>query len=437
MQRVLSFEQTPMLSLPLRFFLIAPVFGILAGLLLLWRGPEMLVSRWTPETLAFTHLLTLGFLSMCMIGALLQILPVVAGLEHPFGARSAIILPGMLASGTIALASAFLVASPFRFKAALLLLLSCFAWFLLALLKRVWTASHAGPMLVAIRLALSALAATVALGASAAAGFAWPLSLPLLQLTDLHVSWGALGWVGLLVAGIAYQVVPMFQVTPVYPQWMTRGFAWSVFALLALRTAVSICNADSAWVTLLSVLLGVACVLFGHTTLHLLRQRKRPKPDATTFFWRTALSSAIAAALLWMAGTLFPDVAGYPAYALATGMLAIVGFGYSVINGMLYKIVPFLVWYHLQQCLEGGCAKAPNVRQILPDNDAERQFRLHLLAVLLVLATAFPAWLSQISAIALTTSSACLWRNLLKAARLYRDMTSDQSALRAADSDPR
>ncbi|HYD60107.1 MAG TPA: permease [Noviherbaspirillum sp.] len=433
MQRVLSFEQPPALSLPLRFFLIAPAFAILAGLLLLWRGPEMLVSRWTPETLAFTHLLTLGFLSMCMIGALLQILPVVAGLEHPFGQRSAIALPGMLASGTFALTSAFFLVSSFLFKAALLLLLSCFAWFLLALLKQVWTAPHAGPMLVAIRLALTALAAAVAFGASAAAGFAWPLSLPLLQLTDLHASWGLLGWVGLLVAGIAYQVVPMFQVTPVYPQWMTRGFAWTVFALLALRTVASVRAADSIWSATLTVFLAMTGVLFGLTTLHLLRQRKRPKPDATTFFWRTALSSLIAAALLWTAGTLFPQIAGHPSYALAVGMLAIVGFGYSVVNGMLYKIIPFLVWYHLQQRLTGGCAKAPNVRQILPDQDAERQFRLHLLAlVLLVLATVFPDWFSQISAIAFTASSVWLWRNLLKAVRLYRDMTSDPSTLRAA-----
>jgi hypothetical protein len=73
------------------------------------------------------------------------------------------------------------------------------------------------------------------------------------------------------------------------------------------------------------------------------------------------------------------------------------------------------------------------LRAALPDQDAERQFRLHLLAlVLLVLGTVFPAWFSQISAIAFTASSAWLWQNLLKAARLYRDMTSGPSTLRAA-----
>ena len=35
-------------------------------------------------------------------------------------------------------------------------------------------------------------------------------------------------------------------------------------------------------------------------------------------------------------------------YGMLLGVLMIVGFAMSVINGMLYKIVPFLVWFHLQ-----------------------------------------------------------------------------------------
>lgn len=431
MQRVLSFEQTPALSVPLRYFLTAPAFAILAGMLLLWRGSEMFVSRWTPDTLAFTHLLTLGFLGMCMIGALLQILPVVAGIEIPYSNKTAAGVHVLLAAGTLALSSAFVIASPLAYRIALLLLAASFGWLLLSVLKRVWTAPHAAPMLVAIRLALSALAATVAFGIAAASGFAWPLSLPLFLITDLHASWGLLGWVGLLVAGVAYQVVPMFQVTPIYPQWMTRGLAWTVFGLLVLRTAMSLLNAE--WELALTVLLVLAWMAFSVITLHLLRQRKRPKPDATTFFWRISLLSAIGAALLWSVAAIFPGVAQHQAYPIALGVLTIVGFGYSVINGMLYKIVPFLIWYHLQHRLAGGSTKAPSVKHIIPDKDAARQFRVHLGAlVLLLLAAILPAWFSPLAAIAFIVSSAWLWINLLKSMRIYRDMASDVSSLRAA-----
>ena len=59
---VLSYEQAPPLHLPLRFFLTAPLFGILAGVLLMGQGSTVLASRWTGAALAATHCLTAGFM---------------------------------------------------------------------------------------------------------------------------------------------------------------------------------------------------------------------------------------------------------------------------------------------------------------------------------------------------------------------------------------
>ena len=75
----LSLEQAPPFSVPLRFFLTAPWFLVVAALLILWQGPAIFASRWHPATLALTHLLTLGFMAQVMLGALLQMLPVVVG----------------------------------------------------------------------------------------------------------------------------------------------------------------------------------------------------------------------------------------------------------------------------------------------------------------------------------------------------------------------
>jgi hypothetical protein len=70
MQRTLSLEQSPPLSAVLRYFFATPVFALLAAALLLWQGAPALASRWSPSTLALTHLLTLGALGMTMAGAL-------------------------------------------------------------------------------------------------------------------------------------------------------------------------------------------------------------------------------------------------------------------------------------------------------------------------------------------------------------------------------
>lgn len=79
MQRALSFQQSPHPSVPLRFLFTAPLFVLLAALLLLWAGPAALSSRWTGPALALTHLFTLGVLANAMAGALMQVLPVATG----------------------------------------------------------------------------------------------------------------------------------------------------------------------------------------------------------------------------------------------------------------------------------------------------------------------------------------------------------------------
>jgi hypothetical protein len=55
-----------------------------------------------------------------------------------------------------------------------------------------------------------------------------------------------------------------------------------------------------------------------------------------------------------------------------------------VIEGMLLKIVPFLAWFHLQA--RGGIGvRVPNMKDLLPDRAARRQFRAHVAALVLLL----------------------------------------------------
>lgn len=434
MERVLSFEHTPTLSVPLRFFLSAPLFAAGAALLLLWQGPDALVSRWSPVTLALTHLLTLGVLASVMIGALLQILPVVFGADIPHPDLTATLVHAGLALGTSTLACAFLLQQPILFQVALVLLLLALGSFAFIGLRALWRMPGKNDMLATVRLSLSSLGITVTLGATAAAMFAWPLPLPLSMpdLTNLHASWGLLGWVGLLIAGVAYQVVPMFQVTPVYPARFTRWFARLLFLLLALWSIiVLLAPARPLFLKLiLSELVYGGYVAFALTTLYLLWQRKRPAPDPTTFFWRLALVSLLVCIGCWILGELLPQISNAPAFPLALGVLFIVGFAFSVVTGMLYKIVPFLVWYHLQNQLAAEGKRAPSVKQVLPDNAAFRQFRAHASAFLLLLGAAvWPQALSRIAAVALAVSCCWLWWNLLSAASVYRKCKAEGQVL--------
>ena len=63
-----SFEDAPDFSVGAQYFLAAPMFAAVAGLLLAWLGGAVFASRYTPGILALTHLLTVGALAMAMAG---------------------------------------------------------------------------------------------------------------------------------------------------------------------------------------------------------------------------------------------------------------------------------------------------------------------------------------------------------------------------------
>lgn len=411
MQRVLALERSPPPALALRFFASAPVFALLAGAALLWQGGPAFATRWSPALLAATHLITLGVLTMVMSGAIMQLLPVVAGVDLAWRRLSASAMHALLCIGTLLLAAAFWWSQPLLFALALTPLVLALAWLLAACGAGLWRA-RAGPasaMLSGMRMALGSLLPTLGLGAALALAVKWPLGLPLAALADLHVLWGLLGWVGLLLVAVAYQVIPMFQVTPLYPAALTRALGPSLLLLLLGGSAARLAGHSSMAPLHLLLLAGFA--LFALTTLALLARRKRPAPDATTRFWRLSMASLLACAALWYA-PLGPD-----ARALLLGVLFLLGFAYSAVLGMLYKIVPFLLWHHWQeQELE---RPVPSIRLVIPEGRAVAQFWSHAGAVLLlVLAVLWPHELARPAALALLGSTALLAANLLRALRL-------------------
>lgn len=424
-QRVLSFDDAPPLSGPLRFFLTAPLFALAAAAALFWYGDAALESRWAMSTLALTHMLTLGFLAMVMCGALLQILPVVAGVLIPRPALTATMVHMALTAGTALLVSGFAFAEPLLFRWSGPVLGLAFLWLLAAaapgLLRGI--PEGAAATVTGIRLALCSLAVTVLLGIALAASLGWSLPLALLKLTDLHAAWGLLGWVGLLVIGVAFQVIPMFQSTPPYPLWVSRLLPPALWLVLAAR---SMAAGWPGWLqTSLSILAALLLAGFALLTLNLLRQRKRANADATTMFWRLAQASLVLCAIVHMA----PWSRDEPARALLLGMLFIVGFAGSAVSGMLYKIVPFLLWYDLQSRPGMDRKTMPGIRALLPDRAAKQQFWLHLAALaLLVAATLAPQLLARVAAAAFGLSSLQLWLNLVRAWLAHRRVTAQRSS---------
>jgi hypothetical protein len=424
MQRALSLEDTPPLAVPLRFMLTAPWFACAAGLLLAWSGADALTSRWTPAALALTHLMTLGFLAMTMLGAMLQMLPVVAGLAVPAAQQVARVAWLGLCAGTALLAIAFLSGRSFVFGFAapvLALALLCFAVPVARALTR-RTAAGAMAMTIGMRLAVANLVAVAILGLMLAATFAGVINVPVLRLTDLHAAWGLVGWIALLVIAVSFQVIPMFQATPAYPRALTLALPSSIVVLLAAWSIGSASQASwTAWpVRLIAPLLASFCGM----TLYRLARRKRT-PDVTTFYWYLSLASLTGCVVLY----LFMD-ADDTRLPVLLGILFLTGFAASAVNGMLYKILPFLLWYHLGAM--GVPRRAvPGVNAWISDRTAKGQCFAYAVAVAMLPVSVYVPACARPGGLLFTAAMGWLGFLMLSAARRYRAALAASAAVSA------
>lgn len=419
MQALLSFEQAPPFAAPFRFFLTAPLFPLLAGLLLLVGGAEVLASRWAPGALALTHLIAVGFVLQAMLGAMIQILPVVAGANLHRPLLVARIVHALLLAGVLTLAGAFLDLIPGGFSLAALLLGVGIGFFLLTAALSLRGIPPTSPTIVSLKLALAALLGVLGLGIALAGGLDGRWSLPLVELTNIHAGWGLGAWGLGLLSAVAYVVVPMFQLTPPYPQWFSRLYVRGLVTTVLAMTLATLL----AWETLaglLQALLVWLAAAFCAMTLWLQARSKRARPDATQRLWRGAMFSGLAACALWELAALLPALAEREEWPLLFGVLVLAGGFMSVIVGMLYKIVPFLVWLHLQNRGQGKVV-APNMKAVLAEAPMLRQMRVHFAAcALLAGAALWPAGLAQIAGLALAAAAVLLSANLFAALGVYR-----------------
>jgi len=390
------------------FLLLAAVAGMLASL---W--PNALASRWSPAALAITHLLTLGFLGLVMLGALLQMLPVLLGVTvnvRPFwihAARHGLSAGALLLALGLGLGERILlIGAAATLGLSLLILIPGFT--------RALFLSRARTQLTwPYRTAWLALWVTFILGLTLALGLAglWPLSDPI-GLTHLHLTWGLAGWVLLLIIGSAYQVIPMLQLTPPYPNRMSRSLIGLLCAGLILGTLGATAMA--------SLILVLTALGFAFSTLWIQHQRRRKVSDETIRFWRLGMVSLALCALLLPITQTLAEQHSDPLQT-SLGILFLIGFATSVVIGMLYKILPFLAWFHLRTQTSAPSSQIPNMKQFIPDPQQRQHFWLHLSSVVLLVPTPFlpgpfalPGWaLLTLSALRLLRHIGAVKRSFL------------------------
>jgi hypothetical protein len=385
----LSFNALPPIDLPFRFFISAPIFIIACAFLILFSGEALWISRWQPNMLALTHGFTLGFITMIMMGALLQLLPVIGGIGIVKPRLIATYSHALYFTGVLALMLSFILAERWLILSAMVLLSLGFSLYVGAITWVLIKKVSQGHSIIGFRLAILALVILIMLGLillASRAGMNLPLIFFNKHITDIHALMGLVGWCGLLIVAVSFQVLPMFHVAPNMPKLIRQFFAPIVFVLLLLFIVLA-----EVALPLIFISHGIfACAL-----LYVIKKRKRKVPDTSIKYWQLAASSLLLLNILYFLPDTFYSLTASPLpFSLPDkGMLLTTIFIYfyllSVIQGMLIKILPFLSYTHLQQrCLIDFSAMQliPHMHEFMKKQHGLLLFYFHMVSGLTLLA---------------------------------------------------
>lgn len=417
----LSFNALPPIDLPFRFFLTAPLFVILCAMLILFSGEALWLSRWQPSMLALTHGFTLGFMTMVMMGALLQLLPVVGGVGISKPRLIVAVSHSAVVLGTLGLMANFLWPSELLTALTLLMLGGGLGIYIIAMALVLIKKLSQGDTIIGFRLAITALLIVVLLGAlmlSQSLPFAIDISkLPDIfsgkTLTNNHAILGLAGWGSLLIISVSFQVIPMFHVAPHFPKYISRFLPRAIFFLLLLYMIKP--NIMMAFIVLTH---GV----FAVSLLYVIIKRKRKISDNSILYWQCAAITLLAINVFYF----FPEQ--YLPETLAQKKVILIAALYlylylvAVIQGMLLKILPFLSFTHLQQrCVTNFLAMQylPNMHDFLNKKHGQWLFYLHLVSTGVLLATIINPSLYWLLSLVLIIEFAWLLKLMKTTTKLY------------------
>lgn len=351
------------LSVPLPFLLTGACAAALFGLLAPWILPLALQTPAFPHVLALVHLVTLGWLTMTIMGASLQLAPVMV--VAPLRATTLLRWQyPVFACGVTCLVCGFWWWLIWLLVMGGTLIVLAAAYYVVVV-GTTFARAATRPLSVAyLSTSLVFLCLVVSLGLTLAwnsvTGF---LGAPLEHVLLLHVTLGVVGWLSCTLVGVSYTLGRLFSLPH------THDDRWGKLVWLILNGGIVVLAAGELldWASFSwggSVLLILASGLFAADFWRLLRARQRKKLEVTQYHSIAAIGYF--GVVISVGVVLLLTGQGTPAVFTALGLAALVGWlGQSTI-GYLYKIVPFLVWSERYGPLV-GTQKVPLMRDLVQE----------------------------------------------------------------------
>lgn len=352
----------------LPFYAYAAVSFLIATVLILKNTSAFTQHYFNPPTLAITHTMALGWGTMIILGASHQLFPVL--IEGKLYSNFLAYLSFIFAAIGIPL----LVFAFYQFNmgweaqlGATLINLAVICY-----LSNLWLSmSNSKSKNIHAMFAFTAvlwLFATTLLGLLLVWNFTSNiLSESSVHYLSLHAHLGIIGWFLLMIIGVGSRLIPMFLIS----KYENVKHLWWIYSLInaGLISFIFIffLPLKLSFFTLPIILIGSGIALFGNHIYQSYAKRIRKKVDEQVKISMLSVVLTVIPILVLLAVILLFSSVNSVQLELLYGFTIFFGWITSIILGMTFKTMPFIIWNKVYSRI-AGLGKTPNPKELFSNN---------------------------------------------------------------------
>ena len=361
-------------------FAAATLYLVAAAIGLVWIAPDLAAGLYlSPRVAGVTHLVTLGWITMTIFGALHQLLPV--ALDAPMrNARLGHVSFAVFAPGVGFFAGGVANGSMVMRHLGIALVATGVLLTVGNVATALRRARRHDATWAAIALAITFLTSTLGFGVlllhNLHTGF---LGAARVHILAAHLHVAVLGWALIMIVGVSHRLLPMFLLAHgADARWTRRSLSLLAAGVPILAVGLTMQLALVSWAGAALLELGLAC--FIRQAYEFYRVRVKRTLDVGMRFAATAIGFQVVTALFGVA-VLADGSNGRIATAYVT--IGLLGGIVLFIVGFFYKIVPLLAWTaHYSGRM--GKERVPTVTETFSTRVAQAQLALMAAAIALL-----------------------------------------------------
>lgn len=369
-----SQDFAPPFKLIAPYFIIGVTFFVVSVVLLFGFDISQLGSA-DASTLSWVHIFLLGFVMMVIFGAMAQLVPVVLEVGH-FAVDLYYIIYPLLGIGTLLMAYGF-IDNPALLPYGGVVVLISLLIFVLETFLTIKKVKKLNLVMTTVVLANSFLFFGLIFGILMALGYAGVITVDISNLLKAHIYLVLTGYVGVTIMGMSLVLLPMF--------WLSHSFTWKPVKIAVTTISIAVLSVmfsaifESKVLEYIGYILTIlALALYFYQVYIIYKTRVRLDNDIYLHSLLFSYASLFMGLIMGIFYLFMPSTN----LLLTIGWVIFLGYITFIINGHLYKIVPFLVWYERFSPLIGK-QKVPMLADMVPVRSAKLQFIFSALGVVI------------------------------------------------------